>query len=367
MEFALSEDQRLMQDSLRSALSRACPLERVRAAAAADRAFDAEVWSTVCELGVPALLVPEVHGGLGLTLLDAALAAEELGRRVAPVPFVGTAVLAPLALREAGSAEQQAAWLPRIASGEAVFGVALTEALGGARDGAGVRAEGGKLYGSALFAIDGAAAQAYLVAERSGAIYLVDAAARGLQRLPLRAIDATRPVVELRFDGVAAQPLPNAGPALLARLRDAAWIMLAADTLGAGWAMIEQAVAYSRDRRQFGRAIGSFQAVKHLCAEMAAELEIKRAIVWYAAHAFDEGLAEASLYAAHAKALLGEGGRFVARTATEVHGGMGITDELGLHYWFKRIGFDRLLYGGPEQARRQAATLQELAGRSGAP
>jgi alkylation response protein AidB-like acyl-CoA dehydrogenase len=360
MEFALSEDQQLMQDSLRNALARACPLERVRAAAEHALASEPGVWSAVCKLGIPALLVPEAHGGLGLTLLDAALAAEELGRRVAPVPFLGSAVLAPIALREAASAEQQAQWLPRIASGEAVIGMALTEALGGARDGAGVRVEVGKLHGSALFVVDGPAAEAYIVAEVSGALHLVDAQASGLQCLPLSSIDATRPVVELRFDGVPARTLLNAGPAVLGRLRDAANVMLAADTLGAGWAMIDQAVAYSRDRRQFGRVIGSFQAVKHLCAEMAAELEINRAMVWYAAHAFDELSVEASLYAAHAKAQLSESGRFVARAATEVHGGMGITDELGLHYWFKRIGFDRQLYGGPEQVRRQAAAMQGL-------
>jgi len=148
---------------------------------------------------------------------------------------------------------------------------------------------------------------------------------------------------------------------LIERLRTAAWTILAADTLGAGWTMIEQSVAYARDRRQFGRVIGSFQAVKHMCAEMAAELEIKRALVWYAAHLFDEKSVEASLYAAHAKALLGDAGHFVARTAIQVHGGMGITDELGLHFWFKRIALNRVLYGGPERARRHAAGLQALA------
>jgi len=360
MEFALSEDQRLMQDSLRSALARACPLDRVRAAADRDLGHDEDVWSAVRELGVPALLVPEEHGGLGLSLLDAALAAEELGRRVAPVPFLGTSVLAPLALREAGSPQQQAQWLPRLASGDAVIGVALTEALGGARDGAGMRADGGRLYGSALFVVDGAQADACLVAGSDGHLHLVVAGAAGLQRSPLRGTDATRPTVELHFDGVQAQPLPGSGQPLLERLRAAAYTMLAADTLGAGWTMIEQSVAYAKERRQFGRAIGSFQAVKHMCAEMAAELEITRALVWYAAHVFDEKPAEAPLYAAHAKALLGQAGHFVARTAVEVHGGMGITDELGLHFWFKRIGLNRLLYGGPERARRHAATLQAL-------
>ena len=115
-----------------------------------------------------------------------------------------------------------------------------------------------------------------------------------------------------------------------------------------------------KERRQFGRVIGSFQAVKHLCAEMAAELEPCRSLVWYAAYAFDAAPLEASLTAAHAKALSSEVGRFIARTATEVHGGMGITDLLGLHFWFKRIGLNRQLLGGPERVREIAAGLQGL-------
>jgi alkylation response protein AidB-like acyl-CoA dehydrogenase len=137
--------------------------------------------------------------------------------------------------------------------------------------------------------------------------------------------------------------------------------MLAADTLGAGWRMIEMATAYAKQRKQFGRAIGSFQAVKHMCAEMAAELEPGRALMWYAAHAQDHLPDEASLMAAHAKAYLTEVGRFVARTAVEVHGGIGITDLLGLHYWFKRIGVNRQLLGAPERLREEAARLQGLA------
>jgi alkylation response protein AidB-like acyl-CoA dehydrogenase len=131
--------------------------------------------------------------------------------------------------------------------------------------------------------------------------------------------------------------------------------------LGASGAMLDKAVAYAKERRQFGRLIGSFQAVKHLCAEMAAELEPCRALVWYAAHAASAAPAEASLTAAHAKAHLSEVSRFVARTATEVHGGIGFTDLLGLHYWFKRVGLDRQLLGGPERLRHLAATMQGLA------
>ena len=133
---------------------------------------------------------------------------------------------------------------------------------------------------------------------------------------------------------------------------------IAADILGAAQTMLDRAVAYAKERRQFGRVIGSFQAVKHLCAEMAAALEPCRAFIWHAAHALDAAPEEGPILACHVKAHLSEVGQRVARTATEVHGGMGFTDLLGLHYWFKRIGVNRQLLGGPERAREDAARLQ---------
>jgi alkylation response protein AidB-like acyl-CoA dehydrogenase len=206
----------------------------------------------------------------------------------------------------------------------------------------------------------GMAAGLLIVADTCGGLHLVKGDAAGLTRTLMPGIDETRRLAELDFDGVAAEPLAG-GPEQLAALRDAGWVLVAADSLGAAQVMIDRAVAYAKERRQFDRVIGSFQAVKHLCAEMAAELEPCRSLVWYAAYAFDSAPAEASLMAAHAKALTSEVGRFVARTATEVHGGMGITDLLGLHFWFKRLGLNRQLLGGPERVRKIAARLQGLA------
>jgi alkylation response protein AidB-like acyl-CoA dehydrogenase len=161
---------------------------------------------------------------------------------------------------------------------------------------------------------------------------------------------------------VAGDLLPGSSdPDVCARVIDAGRIMLVADTLGAAQTMLTRAVEYSKRRVQFGRPIGSFQAVKHMCAEMAAELEPCRAMMWFAAHAFDEIVGEARLTACHAKAHVSEVGTLVARTSTEVHGGIGFTDELGLHLWFKRIGANRQLLGGPELVREEAARLQQLA------
>lgn len=359
MRFGLSEDQRLLQDSVTRALETLAPLERVRRFAAEDEAVAKDVWAGLADMGLPGLLIPEEHGGLGLGLMEAAVAAEALGRVVAPAPFLGSAVLAPLALMRGGSTAQQGAWLPKLASGEITAGVAISEPISGARDGAGVVASGGKLTGRSMFVIDGPGADLFIVADTAGGLHLVEAGQAGVKCENLPTIDLTRRVGELVLQDASGEPL--AGKGALEAMRDAGWTMLAADALGAADAMLAKAVDYAKERKQFGRVIGSFQAVKHMCAEMVAEIEPARALVWYAAYAFDSAPEEAALNAAHAKAHLSEIGRFVARTATEVHGGIGITDLLGLHYWFKRLGLDRQLLGGPEKVRDWAARLQGLA------
>jgi len=211
-----------------------------------------------------------------------------------------------------------------------------------------------------MFVLDGMDADMYIIADRQGSLHLVEANAKGVSRRKLKTIDRTRSVAEVVFDGVAAEILPgstsNREPLL--KMIDAGRLILAADSLGAAQAMLDQSVAYAKERRQFNRVIGSFQAVKHMCAEMAADLEPCRSLIWYAAHAATAIPEEARLMACHAKAHLAEVGQSVARKSTEVHGGMGFTDLLGLHYWFKRIGFNRQLLGAPELVREEAASIQ---------
>ena len=357
MDFGLSPEQEMLKDAVRRCLAENCPLDHVRTCADSGSAVSEPVAAALHAMGLSGLMVPEAHGGLGMTLLDAAVMAEELGRAVAPVPFVARSVLAPLALVLAGSDAQQANWLPRIVAGEARFGVAIS-GLVETRDGSGVQAGDDGLSGTALFAFDFEGADHFIVADDAGRLHLVAADADGVERVALKTIDLTRSVGELRFAAAHSEPLADDGGAAARRLRDAGRVLLAADSLGAAETMIEKAVAYAGEREQFGRVIASFQAVKHMCAEMAARHEPCRALVWYAAHAFDTVPDETALMACHAKSHTGEVHRFVARTATEVHGGMGFTDLLGLHYWFKRIGFDRQVFGGPERVRADAAQLQ---------
>lgn len=356
MEFALTSDQTLLQQSLQKALETEAPLDSVKRWAAEKAFAPASLWKALSEFGVSGLLIAEEWGGAGLKLLDAALAAEMLGRHVAPAPYVANAVMAPVALQIAGSAEQKRTWLPKIASGAARASVAVSGAASGERA-AGVTSHGGKLTGNTFFALDAAGADVFIVGDTAGEMHLVTKDAKGLEVIALTTIDQTRSVAELRFIETPSEPL-NAGANALVRTIDAGRVVLAADTLGAASAMLEKAVAYAQQREQFGRVIGSFQAVKHMCAEMAAEIEPARALIWYAGYVFDETPAEASRMAAHAKAHMSEAGTFVARTATEVHGGIGITELLGLHYWFKRIGFNRQALGGPERLRAEAAKLE---------
>jgi len=359
MDFGLSDEQRLLEQTLRRLLAETVPPARVREIMDGEAAHDPKLWAQLAELGVAGMLVPESHGGGGLALLDAAIAMQALGHGATPAPFLATSVLAPVALA-AGTPAQQEAWLPRIAAGEALLGVAATEVVSKRAD-AGVREEGGRLHGKALFALDAGAADAFMVALDRDRIAIVPPDAAGLTVTLLKTIDRTRRVAELVFEDVApAEWIGGVGgvPGVTDRVLAAGRIALAADILGACERAIELAVAYAKQREQFGRPIATFQAVKHLCAEMVAELEPARSLVWYAAYAFDERPDEALLLALHAKAHLAEIGTAIVRTATEVHGGIGFTDDYDLHLWFKRVGLDRQLLGGPELLRAEAAARQ---------
>lgn len=350
MEFGLSQDQLLLQDSVKKFLSAEVPLDVVRGIAKGELT-DQTAWEGITQMGLAGLLIPEAHGGVGLGMLDAVVVAEALGYALCPGPFLSSAVMAAHYLNEAGVTDL----LSGIAAGTTRVGIAFSEATG-ARNNTRIETSQGALTGTALFALD-ADADGYLVALSDGQVLYAEAAE--LKRQTLTTIDCTRTVCELNFDGAPAT-LISKDEALLKRTINLGRAIQAADTLGAAQCMLDQAVAYSLDRKQFNRAIGSFQAVKHMCAEMASQLEPCRAFVWFAGHAFDESAKEADLTACHAKAHLAEVGQFVAKTSTEVHGGMGFTDLVGLHYWFKRVGFNRQLLGSPEGVREEAAAIQNF-------
>ena len=358
MYFGLSEEQKSLEENINRFLADNAPLDTIKAVANGEVDKAQEVHKGIIDLGLSGLIIPEEYGGLELNMLFATVVAAALGSGTAPVPFAGAYVMAPLAINLGGDESQKNQWLPKIAGGECVIGVGLSEYVG-AREDAGIEFSNGKLSGRSLFLIDGKDADGFLLANKSGELYLVDASSKGIEVTELTTVDKTRTSIELILKDVDAELLTGSSDkSVIEKVLDAGRLMLSADTVGAAQVMLDKSVAYSLERKQFGRLIGSFQAVKHMCAEMAADLEPCHSMIWHAAHCLDNVPEEARLMACQTKAHISEVGKQVSKTATEVHGGMGFTDELGLHYWFKRIGLNRQLLGSPELIREEAGKLQ---------
>lgn len=360
MYFGLSEDQVFFQDNVKKFLEDQSSLDVIRRIAAGEgEELQKEIHQGLINLGLNALLIPEEYGGLELDLLFAAAVSESLGSGVAPIPFIGSYVMAPLAIMHGGSNSQKKEYLNKIASNEITFGVGLTEYIA-AREDAGIEIDGSKASGRALFVIDGDHASHFVLADKNGVMCIVRAEDAEVELVELTSVDKTRGYFEILLNNADVDVLENSSQSAeaIAKTIDAGRIMLAADSVGASQVMIDKSVEYAKERKQFGRVIGSFQAVKHMCAEMAAELEPCYAIVWHAAHCFNNVPEEARLMACQSKSHVSEVSKMVAKKATEVHGGMGFTDLLGLHYWFKRIGMNRQLLGSPELVREEAGRVQ---------
>ena len=278
-----------------------------------------------------------------------------MGSGVGPTPFIAPYVMAPTAIKYAGSESQKKIYLSKIATNEYRFGVGFSEFIGKRND-AGINFSDNVLNGRAMFVLDANDATHLLLADEKGQIFVTDTKSSNIEIVQLTTVDKTRQYSEIICNNLEAELLDNSSDSTdpINQAIDAGRIMLAADSLGASQTMIDKAVEYAKERKQFGRVIGSFQAVKHMCAEMAADLEPCYALVWHAAHCYDNAPDEARLMACHAKAHVSEMSKGIAKKATEVHGGMGFTDLLGLHYWFKRIGVNRQILGSPELVREVA-------------
>ena len=320
MYFGLSEEQKSLEENINRFLEDNASLDVIKAVANGESEKAQLVHQGIIDLGLSGLVVPEEYGGLELNMLFATVVASALGSGTAPVPYAGSYVMAPIAINLGGDVQQKSNWLPKIAGGECVIGVGLSEYVG-AREDSGIEFSNGKLSGRCLFLIDGKDADAYLLADKSGQLYLVDSSSSGITVTELTTVDKTRTSIELVLDKVDAEILPNSSNReVIEKVLDAGRLMLAADTVGAAQVMLDKSVAYSLERKQFGRLIGSFQAVKHMCAEMAAELEPCHSMIWHAAHCQDNVPEEARLMACQTKAHVSEVGKQISKTATEVHG-----------------------------------------------
>jgi len=368
IDFGLSEDQEALQRAARELLAAECPTTLVRETAKSPDGLPRALYAKLAENGWMGIAVPET--------LDLVLLYEELGRVAAPGPFLATQLVIA-ALVRAGSAAQRKAWLPKLLAGEA-FGSLVYLEESDAHDPAGIQLKARKtrteyrLTGTKLFALEAPAADVLLVAARTGAgagekgisLLLVEKATPGVRVRPEETFDLTRRVGEVRFQNAAVPKAALLGAEgqgwkLLASLLDAGCLAIAADSLGGSWRTLEMAVEYSKTREQFGRKIGSFQAVKHIAAEMVADVEPARSLIWYAAYAADHRPREAMRAATIAKARLGDIYTSTARRAVEIHGGIGFTWEHDLHLWFKRAQWNAIVFGDPTYHRERLAVLDK--------
>jgi alkylation response protein AidB-like acyl-CoA dehydrogenase len=352
MDFGLSEEQELLQRTAREFLEQECPTTFVRE-------------------------VIKDKDGLGLKMLDMALLLEEMGRAASPGPFLFSSVLATLALLQGGTGAQKKTWLPRLVSGESLGSVALLEPSDrldptGVTTRAKKTRDGYRLAGSKEFVPYAQVADFLIVpfrtsgrAEEGISLFLIERGNPGAAVKPLEIFDLTRRSYEVTFDDVLVAPEAllggeGKGWKVLARLLDAGCVALAADSLGGAQKALEMAVEYSQVRTQFGRPIGSFQALKHMAAEMASEIEPARALVWYAAHVFDARPKEAARAAALAKARLSDVYSRTTNRAVQMHGGIGFTWEHNLHFWFKRAKWNEYAFGDAAFHRERLAQLERF-------
>ena len=364
MNFTLSEQQSALQDSLSRLIEEACNIRRVHAVmdknpGIGQAGYDTELWQHLVAFGAAGTCIAEEYGGLGLEMIDLALIAEVIGNKAAPVPFLGHA-LAGLAISKAGSVAQKKDWLPKLASGEVLATVAFGEG-GGAwlpeQWTLATGAAGAALKGEKINVPNAGDAGLIVVGLAGGALGLVrNNAGSGIEIEPLDGVDRTRRIDVVHFKNSKVDLLPD-GVAQAGAICDAALVLLAADAFGGATRCVDMAVAYAKEREQFGMKIAQFQALRHQLANMAIETEPMRGLYWYAAHAYDHIRDKASYAAAMAKSHLTDRYQQVARDAVEAHGGIGYTWEYDAHIFLKRALFDFAWMGAPTVHRLRAADL----------
>lgn len=333
MDFGLSEEQELLQETVRNFASNECPSLRLHEIFDGETGHDAELWRGMMELGLGGLALPEAYGGAGLEVLDLALVAEVLGETALPGPFLGHA-LAGLAISLAGSERQKERWLPRLAAGDALGSVALGEE-GDAWDPErwAASADGGKLTGTKTHVPYGALADVIAVGVEGGRLALVERGAAGLKVDPTDGVDRSRRLDRVTLESVAADELPGAAGG---RLRDAGLVLLAADAFGGAWRLVRESVEYAKTREQFGQAIAQFQAIKHKLADMYIKNELARANVYYGAWALESSEKELPVAAAAARVAATEAYHYAAKENIQTHGGIGFTWEADCHLYYRR-------------------------------
>jgi alkylation response protein AidB-like acyl-CoA dehydrogenase len=337
MRFGFSEDQLLLQNTLREFLAKECPPAFVRGLWASETGYDKALWQKLAELGLPGLLVPEPHGGLGRDEIDLVLLLEEIGRTALGGPLVATALVGVRMLAELRSSELPARWLSRVAAGDARLAVGHPD----------------------LRFVSEASAADLLLLPSGEELHAVAREAATVVRQP--ANDPSRRIFEVRFAPSAATCVARGEEArrLFAAALDRGALAAAAQAIGVADKLIEMACNYARERTQFGAPIGSFQAVKHMLANCSVQLEYARPVVHRAAHSVARDISTRALDVSHAKLVATEAALLAARTALQTHGAIGYTWEHDLHLWMRRAWTLDLEWGGGplHRARVQDAVL----------
>jgi alkylation response protein AidB-like acyl-CoA dehydrogenase len=361
VDFGFSDEQEMLRQSARSVLEKECPSTLVRRLMEEERGFDPALWKKMAELGWMGLVLPEEYGGSGLNYVDLVLVLEEMGRVVLPSPFIPTMLFAE-ALKRAGSDAQKRMLLPKIANGDLLATLAWLEPSASWEAGAitlAARSHGPDfiLDGVKLFVNDGHIADCLLVAARTSGsgkdgiiLFALESKRAGIKIAPLKTMDQTRKLAEIKFSGVKATRADLIGEAgngwkILSDVIDRGKVMLAAEMVGGAQKVLDMTVEYAKLRVQFGRPIGSFQAVQHKCANMMIDVEGAKSAVYYAAWAVSNDVPDASVAAAVAKAAASDAYRRVSAEGIQLHGGIGFTWDHDLHLYFKRAKSSEFTFG----------------------
>ena len=361
--FSVSEEQRALRSAVADLMARHSSEAQVRTLMATDTGLDPKVWHELAAMGLTGLLISEEHGGAGAGPVEMGIAMEEMGRTLLVSPFLSTAVLVPSLLAEAGDAAECAAVLPRIAAGELIASVAFAED-DSARlpatiaTSAGAIGEAWHVTGYKHFVLDGQSAQLFYVlaaTDAGPAVLAVDAGASGLDVTPLTTVDLTRKQCRLQFVDTPARLIGRlgAGVEVFSAALDRAALALVSEQAGGARRVVDMATEYAKTRYQFGRAIGSFQAVKHMCADMLLEAESAVSAARFVAGSFAAHAPSRVADLALAQAYCSDAFVFAAATNIQVHGGIGFTWEHPAHLYLRRARSDAQLLGSPSWHRER--------------
>ncbi len=366
MNFAFTDEQEQLREFVRDFLDEKSPESAVREQMDTERGFDDEVWAQMSnQMGLPALTIPEAYGGQGFTRVEQIVVLEEMGRALLCAPFFSSAVLAANTLMLCGDEDAKRAHLPGIASGETRAALAFTE-QNGRWDESGVTMTavpaGGswRLDGVKMYVLDGHTANLLIVAARTArgvSLFTVDPAAAGVGRTALSTMDQTRKQARLTFENTEAALIGAEGEGwgVLETVLDLAAVALAAEQVGGAQRCLDMSVEYAKVRVQFGRPIGSFQAIKHKCADMLLEVESAKSAAYYAGWCAAEMNDELPQVASLAKSYCSEAYFHAAAENIQIHGGIGFTWEHPAHLYFKRAKSSELLFGDPTYHRELLA------------